>query len=146
MDNGQSQSISKCCTFSSQVNWISHASKSNKGVYCIEILYKYDHTYKSKWHTTSHTLLLKPFINMHIHVHMHITTHRYGNNTLGVYFTVPIATLHSIEDNMLGTYADIFRNYWVTLSKLSIQFCSWKYSGLKLPLYLILLWVKSNVG
>ena len=27
--------------------WISHLNKSNKDVYCIEILYKYDHTIES---------------------------------------------------------------------------------------------------
>ena len=39
-----SRDIRACFTSSSQVMWISHLNKSNKDVYCIEILYKYDHT------------------------------------------------------------------------------------------------------
>ena len=83
----------------------------------------------------AHSLFIHRTCNTPSHLHMHITTHRYANNTLDIYFTVvPIATLHSTEDNMLGTYTDIFRNYWVSLSKMSVQFCSREYSGLKLPL------------
>ena len=38
-----SRDIQACFTSSSQVMMISHLNKSNKDVYCIEILYKYDH-------------------------------------------------------------------------------------------------------
>lgn len=40
-----SRGIRACCISSSQVMLISHLSKSNKDMYCIEILYKYDHRY-----------------------------------------------------------------------------------------------------
>ena len=39
-----SRGIQVCCTSSSQVMLVSYLSKSNKDMYCIEILYKYDHT------------------------------------------------------------------------------------------------------
>ena len=38
-----SRGIQVCCTSSSQVMLVSYLSKSNKDMYCIEILYKYDH-------------------------------------------------------------------------------------------------------
>lgn len=40
-----SRGIQVCCTSSSQVMLVSYLSKSNKDMYCIEILYKYDHTF-----------------------------------------------------------------------------------------------------
>ena len=43
-----SRGIRACCISSSQVMLISHLSKSNKDMYCIEILYKYDHRPPSK--------------------------------------------------------------------------------------------------
>lgn len=38
-----SRGIQACCASSSQVMMVSYLSKSNKDMYCIEILYKYDH-------------------------------------------------------------------------------------------------------
>ena len=78
-----SRDIQACCISSSQVKWISHLSKSNKDMYCIEILYKYDHNFESNDITTiTHTLQIcryqyaQPYAHVHSNASLWIWDHK----------------------------------------------------------------------
>ena len=67
-----SRDIQACCISSSQVKWISHLSKSNKDMYCIEILYKYDHNFESNDMTNiTHTFHISRYQYTQPYAHVH---------------------------------------------------------------------------